>query len=246
MEIDWWTLAIQTINFLVVVWLLSRFLYRPVQRMIEAREASDRAAAEDAQKKAEAAESRRAEYEQKLAEVDEQMRSREAELHEAMQREREQVLSDARKDAEDLRATAHADIEDARTRAVADLREEIAVLARDLAERALSGAPADPLAGLEAELARRDQADLTRMRQDLAAGGTLTLVTAAELSDEMRGRLREALTDRLGESPTLAFETDPDVLGGLRLRLPHGVLDLSVAGRLDAAAKAMAGGEDDA
>ena len=56
MEIDWWTLAIQTVNFLVVVWLLSRFLYRPVRRMIEAREADDRKAAEDAAAKAAEAE----------------------------------------------------------------------------------------------------------------------------------------------------------------------------------------------
>ena len=46
MEIDWWTLAIQTVNFLVVVWLLSRFLYRPVRRMIEAREAAKKASGE--------------------------------------------------------------------------------------------------------------------------------------------------------------------------------------------------------
>lgn len=245
MEIDWWTLAIQTVNFLVVVWLLSKFLYRPVRRMIEAREASDRAATEDARRKAEEADSLRAEYERKLAEGDEWMRKREAELHEAMQREREQTLSDARKDAEALRTAARAEIEDAKTRAVTDLREEIGALARNLAEKALSGAPADPLASLEAELARRKEADLTRMRHDLVGGGTLTLVTAAELSEEMRGRMRHALTDALGESPTLAFEADPDVLGGLRLRLPHGELDATVAGRLNAAAMAMRAGEDD-
>jgi F-type H+-transporting ATPase subunit b len=113
MEIDWWTLALQTVNFLVVVWLLSRFLYRPVRRMIEAREAADRAAAEDAQKKTEEAENLRADYERRLTEFDELMRGREAELHYAMQREREQALSDARKDAEDVRATARAEIADA-------------------------------------------------------------------------------------------------------------------------------------
>jgi F-type H+-transporting ATPase subunit b len=246
MEIDWWTLALQTINFLVVVWLLSRFLYRPVRRMIEAREASDRAAAEDAQKKADEADTLRAEYQRKLAEFDEQMRSREAELHEAMQREREQTLADARKDAEDLRAKVRSEIDEARKRAVADLREEIAALARDLAEKALSGAPADPLVCLEAELARREATDLERMRQDLAAGGTLTVVTVAELSEDIRERMRGALTHALGESPDLAFETDPNLLGGLRLRLPHGVLDASVAGRLATAAMAMAGGEHDA
>jgi len=246
MEIDWWTLALQTINFLVVVWLLSQFLYRPVRRMIEAREAADRAAADEAQKKTEEAENLRADYERRLAEFDDQMRQREAELHEAMQRERDLTLSDARKDAENLRATARAEIEESKIRAVADLQAEIATLARELAEKALSDVPADPLVCLEAVLARQEQADLTHMRQDLATEGTLAVVTAVQLSDEMRGRVRKALTDTLGEIPTLAFETDPYLLGGLSLRLPHGELDATVAGRLDAAAKAMGGDTDDA
>jgi F-type H+-transporting ATPase subunit b len=246
MEIDWWTLAIQTINFLVVVWLLSRFLYRPVRRMIEAREAADREAAKDAAGKAEEAERLRAEYARKLDDFDAEIRSREAELHDAMQREREETLAAARKEAEELRTTARAETADAQRRAVADLREEIAELARALAERALSEVPADPLACLQAALSRQEEEDLARMAKDLASGGSLALVTATALPEEVRGRMRSALTEALGAAPDLAFETDSAVLGGLRLRLPHGELDATVAGRLDAAAKAMAGGDDDA
>ena len=39
MQIDWWTLALQTINFLVLVWLLTHFLYRPVRQVIAERKA---------------------------------------------------------------------------------------------------------------------------------------------------------------------------------------------------------------
>ncbi|PWJ20254.1 F0F1 ATP synthase subunit delta [Jannaschia seohaensis] len=246
MEIDWWTLAIQTVNFLVVVWLLSRFLDRPVQRMIAAREAADRAAAEDAEGKADEAERLRADYERKLAAFDEQMDSRETELHEGMQREREQTLSDASQEAERLRAAAQAEIEETRSRALTALRDEIVALARDLAETALSDAPADPLACLQAELARQEEADLARMRRDLSSGGGLTLVTVMALSEDMRERMCAALGAALGDVPALSFELDPGILGGLRLRLPHGELDASVAGRLEAAARAMAGGDDDA
>jgi F-type H+-transporting ATPase subunit b len=40
MKIDWWTLGLQTINILVLVWILSRFLFRPVSDMIAARQAA--------------------------------------------------------------------------------------------------------------------------------------------------------------------------------------------------------------
>ena len=39
MHFDWWTLALQTINFAILAWLLHRFLYKPVLRVIDARRA---------------------------------------------------------------------------------------------------------------------------------------------------------------------------------------------------------------
>ncbi len=59
MSIDWVTVLAQIANFLVLLWLLKRFLYRPILDGIDAREAeiSKRmAAAEQAQQEAKAAE----------------------------------------------------------------------------------------------------------------------------------------------------------------------------------------------
>src|SRR6516162_4211400 len=39
MNLDWSTIALQTINFAVLVWLLQHFLYKPVLRMIDTRKA---------------------------------------------------------------------------------------------------------------------------------------------------------------------------------------------------------------
>ena len=38
MKIDWWTLGLQTINVLVLLWVLQRFLLKPVQAMIAQRQ----------------------------------------------------------------------------------------------------------------------------------------------------------------------------------------------------------------
>ena len=39
MHLDWWTIGLQTVNFAVLVWLLHRFLYKPVLGVIDARKA---------------------------------------------------------------------------------------------------------------------------------------------------------------------------------------------------------------
>jgi len=40
MLIDWFTVVAQVINFLILVWLMKRFLYKPILNAIAAREAS--------------------------------------------------------------------------------------------------------------------------------------------------------------------------------------------------------------
>jgi len=57
MHLDWWTIGLQTINFGILVWLLHRFLYKPVLTMIDARKAEVRwqlDAAKDVEAKAKA------------------------------------------------------------------------------------------------------------------------------------------------------------------------------------------------
>ena len=39
MHIDWWTLAFQTVNVLVLIWILGRFFFRPVADIVAKRQA---------------------------------------------------------------------------------------------------------------------------------------------------------------------------------------------------------------
>lgn len=74
MSIDWVTVAAQLANFLLLVWLLRRFLYRPILDGIDAREAEIArrlAAAEQARSDARAAEAQHLrEYQRNLADRD--------------------------------------------------------------------------------------------------------------------------------------------------------------------------------
>lgn len=245
MQIDWWTLAIQTINFLVVVWLLRRFLYAPVQHMIDEREAADRAAAETAQKKTEAAEALKAEYEAKLATFEEDTRKRDADLHTAARSDADRMMTAARHEADELRAKAKEDIEVTRDRALSNLRDDIAKLAKDLARTALAGGPSSPEACLQATLDTQPDEAMAKMREDLSTGG-VTLITAQALPPQDRTTLTSILRDRLDGAADTVFEADERLLGGIVLRLPHMVIDASVAGRLDKAAAGMTEVADDA
>ncbi len=51
MSIDWWTLALQALNVLILIWLLARFFWRPVAGMIEQRRTAAQSLLSDAEAK---------------------------------------------------------------------------------------------------------------------------------------------------------------------------------------------------
>ncbi|NDW07119.1 F0F1 ATP synthase subunit B family protein [Jiella pacifica] len=223
MTIDWWTLAIQAINVLILIWLLARFLWRPLEASIEAR----RKAAEATLKEAEAM---RAEAAAGLAEIDatrarfaEERAAGLAEAKMAAEALRTDILSKAAEEAEAQKALARTalarEAEETRAawaKAAAQLAVDIArKLLAHLDERALREAF---LGSLTRELAQLPEA----ARRSLGANGAaLTAVSATPLDSTEKERCRALLGEAIGHPPHLAFATDPGLIAGLELKGPH-------------------------
>jgi F-type H+-transporting ATPase subunit b len=102
--IDWFTVIAQIVNFLILVWLLKRFLYQPILRALDAREKRIAAELAAADEKKREAEKERDEFRQKNDEFEQQ---RSVLLHTASEEahaERQRLIAAARTDADDLRA----------------------------------------------------------------------------------------------------------------------------------------------
>ena len=72
MLIDWFTVGAQALNFLILVWLMKRFLYKPIIDAIDAREQRIAAEIADADSKREAAQKERNEFQHKNEEFERQ------------------------------------------------------------------------------------------------------------------------------------------------------------------------------
>jgi F-type H+-transporting ATPase subunit b len=99
MLIDWFTVIAQVINFLILVWLLKRFLYRPILNAIDAREKRIAAEISDADEKKAQALKERDEFQYKNVEFDKQRSNRIHQLEEEAEIKRAQLLDDARKES---------------------------------------------------------------------------------------------------------------------------------------------------
>jgi len=239
MRFDWSTLALQLVNFAILVWLLQRFLYRPVLRLLDARRTAlehehveAASAAETAKRQLSELRAQRAgiagERAQALARAQEESRQllttrREQAEHEAatlmeearrtLTHEREQVLEEARRAALDLAA-------DMARRVLAEIPESLRVQAW--------------LERIERHLGSLSPAERAALASELTVASPLKVLTARSLADQAEETWRLGLRTALGSEVSVVFETAPALIAGAELHFPHAKLSFSVAGAIAA------------
>jgi F-type H+-transporting ATPase subunit b len=232
MNFDWSTLALQTINFAVLAWLLHRFLYKPVLRLIDAR----RTDVERQYKDAAAADARaKAELQRVEAERFGLAKEREQSLKEAAsQTERlaEERRAKAQQEANALIAVARQTIADERTRARAETRNAALDLGVEIAQRLLAEVPAELraeawLEHIERHFAALTPAERDELRDGAASGASLRVVTATNLPDQTKAEWCTRLRRSLGNHVDATFEVDSTLVAGAELHFPTTILRLS-------------------
>src|SRR6516165_7024643 len=110
MRIDWWTLALQTANVLVLVWLLARFLFRPVAEIVARRQDEANKLLADAATVQRQADEARADLARARSNIATERDKAIAEAHVAAEIERATLLARANEEMAKLRAEADAAI----------------------------------------------------------------------------------------------------------------------------------------
>jgi F-type H+-transporting ATPase subunit b len=250
MQISWWTLVIQGINFLVLVWLLQRFLYKPVQDVIEKRRQLGLAAACEAERAKTNADAAQQRYQQALDGIETERRAALETARSEIATERSKVLEEARIAGERDRADAKKAIEQERVSAREALKAETIDLAVRLAGTLLADfadeiPSATVLSRLETELASLPPAERERLKQEVGANGAeVEIVTAHALSSNEQSEWRGRIEKALGQPIQATFGCDPDIIAGCALRLPHTVIRATWAEQLSSARQALLRGED--
>ena len=104
MLIDWFTTGAQALNFIILVWLLKRFLYKPILNAVDAREKRIAAELADADAKKAEAREERDEFQHKNEAFEQQRAALLSKATDEAKAERQRLLGDARAAADALNA----------------------------------------------------------------------------------------------------------------------------------------------
>jgi F-type H+-transporting ATPase subunit b len=238
MHIDWWTLALQTVNILVLVWILARFFFRPVVDIIAKRQDEANkllaSAAAAGQKAAEA----RDDADRARMEVGAERDRLMAEARNAAQAENAKLLAQASQELAKLRSEAEAAIARERVAAEQAIIAHASEVAVEIARRLLLRLPSEIalaafLDGLRQQLCTLSSEARESLASATAAGHAIAVVTAVPLSEEEAGRVRESLKAALGSEPPCEFRTDPALIAGIELHGRNTIVRNSWQGDLD-------------
>jgi F-type H+-transporting ATPase subunit b len=223
MLIDWFTVGAQVVNFLVLAWLLKRFLYRPILDAIDARE--KRIAAELADADARKAEARkeRDDFQHRNETFDQERAALLKKATEEAKAERQRLLAEARKEAETLRAKRLEALRTEQRNLNRDIiqrtqKEVFAVARQTLADLASASLEQRMSEEFIQRLRALDGADKTQLAGALHASSTPARVRSAfDLPVEQHAAIQKALNETLSADIPLQFETAPELVCGIEL-----------------------------
>jgi F-type H+-transporting ATPase subunit b len=223
MLIDWFTVGAQIVNFLILVWLLKRFLYKPILDAIDAREKRIAAELADADKKKAEAEKERTDFEDKNKALDQQRSALLGKAADEAKAERERLIDQAKKDAESLRVTQADALRGDQIR----MASEITLLAEKevfaIARKALTDLATVSLEERVGEVFTRRLRELDPKTKGLLGDALKkspqpALVRSAfDLPADQKAAIQNAFNETFSAVVRIKFEDSQDVVCGIEL-----------------------------
>jgi F-type H+-transporting ATPase subunit b len=248
MRFDWLTFALQTINFVILVWLLRRFLHQPVLNLIDARKA-------EIQKQYNEADAIEAQAKARLEETKSERAGVAAEREQMLKRAAEEGAEAAKgriaradQEAAALLDSARKTLAAERAEALGEARRAALDLGADIARRLLAEMPVKLraeawLERIEQHLSTLPEDERNRLLPPFSEGASLTVATASPLPEEVMDEWRDRLRRSMGDHLVITFRPAPELVAGVELHFPASILRFSWRSELAALRSGIEAGE---
>jgi len=223
-QIDWFTLVAQIINFLVLIGLLKYFLYDRILNVADEREAQIAGRFEEAEEKVEMAQREAETYREKRRDLEDEREQLISEAREEAAARRQELLKEARHEVEDTQAQWYEVVQREKDLFLQDLRRRAGQQIYHVARRALAD-----LADAEIEqrivqafverIGRLDENERDVIAKSIGESGKRVVIRSAfEMPEERRRDLVGSIQDQWGDGIEGQFETSPDLIAGIELK----------------------------
>lgn len=245
MLIDWFTVGAQALNFILLVWLMKRFLYKPIINAVDEREKRIKARLTSADKDKADAKQQSDEFTRKNESLDQQRAALLSKAADEAGAERQRLLDEARHAADALSAkrleTLRNDARDLNQALARRAQEEVFAIARmalsDLAGASLEGRLCEVFTLRLRKLDGQAKASLAEALR--TAPGPALVRSAFDLPAEERAQVQNAINEAFSADVPVHFETAPGLISGIELIANGQKVAWSIAGYLTSLEKGI-------
>jgi len=237
-EFDWTTFTLEIINFLILVWILKRFLYHPILDVIAKRRAGIEKALADAKRIETEATGIKQQHERQLAEWGEQKEAAEASLQQELASERERRMAALDNEIAEERERRRV-LDQRHQRDFEHTAEEKAIAQGAAFSAKLLGRVATP--ELEGRLYSLLLDDLRNLRAEdkravaeaaASAGLQLKVQSAFKLDESKRAELARVLAEATGRTLPVEFRENPELVAGFQVNVGPWILHANLRDEL--------------
>jgi len=229
-ELDWTTFALEIVNFLILVWILQRFLYRPVLDVIARRRERVEKTLADARERDEQAKAKEARYEERIDKWESERDEAREKLAEEIAAERKQRMEqleqalESEREKSQARARQRADQEQRalQDKAIAQATEFVSSLLQRFAGPGLDERIVDAMVEDLGELSDEQRRSLAEAAAQ--PGVRLQIVSARPLEKDARKRLADGFEALLGRRLEEESGESPELIAGLMVAVGPWVL----------------------
>ncbi len=235
MKFDLWTFLFQIVNFMVLLFILKRLLFKPIREIMEKRRKTINDALSGADSKKEEAEEIKEELEQELRSQRKLRQEVEARMRAEVDEQRKRLVEAAKKDAEKAIEKERAVFDTEKKKFESDLREKAAEAVSLYASNILKDISD---VDLHRSIARKFRGEVKGIASDISGierlgeAITLKIASAYPLDGDEADAIKKAFETSMEKKVSFTFETDAALIAGITVRADDKVYDFSLQGQI--------------
>ncbi|HET6464835.1 MAG TPA: F0F1 ATP synthase subunit delta [Nitrospiria bacterium] len=239
MEFSWTTFVLEIINFLVLLWILKRFLYKPVLEAIAQRKAAIEKTLSDANAIQSEAQAFKHKYEGRLEDWEREKEKARTQLRDEIKDERTRLMAELKIALEQERGKNRV----LEQRRIDELSRGVEAEAMAQGRRFLAGLlPRFASPELESKIIEIVMNDLPRLSDDKkqairaahqTPGSSVRLSSAFPVRADQRDALMRVIEDLIGQPVRCELTQDPNLIAGVRISIGAWVLRANLQDELE-------------
>jgi len=236
LELNISTILLEMANFLILVFVLFQFLFKPVQNILKQREEQVTHDMDEAKRAQEEAEKTKQIFEEKTNNIDAEVAAKTNEARIVIERTRQQMLQEVKTKVEQLQRQTEEKFSQMQSQAIRQHKEKLGNLASEFAEGILTGIMTPQLESSYKEeffnriLAMDLKPYINSRSIEEKPFAQVILPQSLEKADQER--IEKAFTHNAGTEVNISYKIDPKLIAGGILRFENEMIDGSLQGQI--------------